>query len=162
MGLRLPSMLKDAGLTAFVAAALGIFIVGFRTYDVSGKGLSFDYQFTDLAIAVGTIFVGRLGLLLAAEGLRWPALVLGAVLGGIGAAPLALPSDFLHWFMALGGLLIIGRTLWPWARQKMSTAQHSSLGLALGRARRKIGDWAFVRRDDLRDWLGGCDGRSRL
>jgi branched-chain amino acid transport system permease protein len=144
MGLRLPSMLKDAGLTAFVAAALGIFIVGFRTYDVSGKGLSFDYQFVDLAIAVGTIFIGRLGLMLAAEGLRWPALVLGAVLGGIGAAPLALPSDFLHWFMAFGGLLIVGRTLWPWASQRISTAQHSRRGLALGRAGTKWFGWLLI------------------
>src|SRR5262249_54067523 len=78
MGPRLPHMLKDAALTAFVAAALGFFIVGFRTYDASGKGLVFDYQFGDLAIAIVTIFVGRIGLSLAADGLRWPALVLGA------------------------------------------------------------------------------------
>ena len=83
MGPRLPHMLKDAALTAFVALALGFFIVGFRTYDASGKGLVFDYQFGDLAIAIATIFVGRMGLLLAADGLRWPALVLGAVLGGM-------------------------------------------------------------------------------
>ena len=141
---RLPQMLKDAALTAFVAAALGIFIVGFRTYDASGKGLVFDYQFADLAIAVATIFIGRIGLLLAADGLRWPALVLGAVLGGIGAAPLKLPSDFLHWFMALGGLLIIGRTLWPWARQHLSTAQHSPRGLLLGRAGAKWFGWILI------------------
>ena len=71
MGARLPSLLKDAGLTAFVAAALGIFIVGFRTVDVGSRtGLSFDYQFADLAVAVATIFVGRLGLSLASGGLR--------------------------------------------------------------------------------------------
>src|SRR5882724_12718381 len=112
MGPRLPSMLKDAALTAFVAAALGFFIVGFRTYDASGKGLVFDYQFIDLAIAVATIFVGRIGLLLAADGLRWPSFVLGAVLGAVGAAPLSLPSTFLHWFVVLAGLLIILRTIW--------------------------------------------------
>ena len=128
MGPRLPHMLKDAALTAFVALALGFFIVGFRTYDASGKGLVFDYQFTDLAVAIVTIFIGRLGLLLAAEGLRWPALVLGPVLGGFGASPLKLPSDFLHWFMALAGLLIIGRTLWPWANYRFVTAQHSPTG----------------------------------
>ena len=72
MGARLPSMLKDAGLTAFVAAALGIFVVGFRTVDV-GRGLTFDYHLVDLAVAVVTIFFGRLGLSLAADGLRWPA-----------------------------------------------------------------------------------------
>ena len=43
MGPRLPHMLKDAALTAFVAAALSFFVVGFRTYDASGKGLVFDY-----------------------------------------------------------------------------------------------------------------------
>jgi branched-chain amino acid transport system permease protein len=144
MAPRLPQMLKDAGLTAFVAAALGIFIVGFRTYDASGKGLVFDYQFADLGIAVVTIFVGRLGLLLADDGLRWPALVLGAVLGGIGAAPLALPSDFLHWFMALGGLLIIGRTLWPWAQHRISTAQQSRRGVLLGQAGTKWFGWILI------------------
>ena len=54
MGSRLPLMLKDAGLTAFVGAALGIFIVGFRTVDV-GRGLTFDYHLVDLAVAVVVI-----------------------------------------------------------------------------------------------------------
>ena len=66
---RLQHHLKDAGLTALVAAGLGIFIVGFRTYDI-GKGLTFDYQLVDLGIAIVTIFFGRLGLSLAADGLR--------------------------------------------------------------------------------------------
>src|SRR6266446_1251350 len=100
MGSRLPHMLKDAGQTALVAAALGFFIVGFRTYDI-GKGLTFDYRFVDLGVAVVTIFLGRLGLSLAAVGLRWPAFVLGTILGVIGAAPLELPSTFLHWFVVL-------------------------------------------------------------
>ena len=61
-------MLKDAALTALVAAALGIFIVGFRTVDVGSRtGLSFDYQLVDLAVAVVVIFFGRLGLSLAAD-----------------------------------------------------------------------------------------------
>ena len=72
MGPRLQHHLKDAGLTALVAAGLGIFIVGFRTYDI-GKGLTFDYQLVDLGIAIVTIFFGRLGVSLAADGLRWPA-----------------------------------------------------------------------------------------
>src|SRR3977135_482963 len=100
--------LKKHGLTALVAAALGFFIVGFRTYDI-GKGLTFDYQLVDLGIAVFTIFCGRLGLSLAADGLSWPALALGAVLGLIGLSPLKLPSTFLHWFLTLAGLLIVLR-----------------------------------------------------
>jgi len=115
MGPRLQHHLKDAALTALVAAGLGIFIVGFRTYDI-GKGLTFDYQFVDLGIAIVTIFFGRLGLSLAADGLAWPALALGAVLGAIGASPLKLPSTFLHWFVTLAGLLIV-LPLWRFSRQ---------------------------------------------
>jgi branched-chain amino acid transport system permease protein len=126
MSSRLPALLKDAALTAFVAAALGTFIVGFRTIDIgSTKGLSFDYQFVDLAVAVIVIFAGRLGLSFANEGLRWPALIVGAVLGAIGAAPVELPSAFLHWFVGLAGLLVVGRTLWPSARQGIDRAQQS-------------------------------------
>ncbi|MBS0223778.1 MAG: high-affinity branched-chain amino acid ABC transporter permease LivM [Proteobacteria bacterium] len=126
-------LLKDAALTAFVAAALGLFIVGFRTVDVgSTKGLAFDYQFVDLAVAVVAIFVGRLGLSFAADGQRWPALVLGTVLGVIGASPVRLPSSFLHWFVGLAGLLIIARTLWPSAEQAIDQAKRFPQGRRFG------------------------------
>ncbi|MCX7363199.1 MAG: high-affinity branched-chain amino acid ABC transporter permease LivM [Alphaproteobacteria bacterium] len=130
---RVIPMLKDAGLTAFVASALGVFIVGFRTIDY-GKGIEFDYQFVDLAIAVVTIFFGRLGLSLAASGVRWPAFVLGVVLGAIGAAPLKLPSTFLHWFIVIAGVLIILRTIWPWVNDAAGKARHSAGGTLLGEA----------------------------
>ena len=122
MGLRLATMLKDAAITAFVAAALGIFIVGFRTAD-TGSGLGFEYHFVDLAIAVATVFCGRLGLSLAANGLRWPSMALGAVLILVGVAPMRMPSDFLHWFVALGGVLLIGRGIWPWATDAVASVQ---------------------------------------
>ena len=128
---RLPALLKDAALTALVAAALGVFIVGFRTRDI-GQGLFFDYQFVDLAIAVVTIFFGRLGLQLASMGLKWPSFALGTALGAIGASPLALPSTFLHWFVVIAGVLIILRTVWPWANAALATARHSQRGRAFG------------------------------
>jgi branched-chain amino acid transport system permease protein len=132
---RLPSMLKDAGLTAFVAAALGVFIVGFHTIDIgSTKGLSFDYEFADLGVALVTIFLGRLGLSLAAEGLRWPALILGALLVVAGASTISLPSNFLHWFLGMAGILTIGRSIWPWASQAAVAARRSQSGVWLGRA----------------------------
>ena len=127
MGLRLAPMLKDAAITAFVAAALGIFIVGFRTAD-TGNGLGFEYRFVDLAIAVATVFCGRLGLSLAANGLRWPSMALGAVLILVGIAPMRMPSDFLHWFVALGGVLLIGRGIWPWATDAVASVQASPSG----------------------------------
>jgi branched-chain amino acid transport system permease protein len=129
MGSRLPSMLKDAALTAFVAAALGIFIVGFRTVDVGSRtGLSFDYHFADLAVAIVVIFFGRLGLSLASFGLRWPAIALGIVMIAAGASPMTLPSGFLHWFVALGGLLLVIRAAWPWANQAIVSAAHTPTG----------------------------------
>ena len=145
MGTRLPSMLKDAGLTAFVAAALGIFIVGFRTVDVgSSKGLGFDYQFADLAVAVVTIFLGRLGLSLAAAGLRWPSMVLGAAMIAAGASPLELPSGFLHWFVALGGVLLVVRGMWPWANDAMTAVAGSPSGVVLGKAGARWSGWLLL------------------
>jgi branched-chain amino acid transport system permease protein len=132
MGDRLPALLKDSALTALVAGALGLFIVGFRTTDV-GKGLFFDYQFVDLGIAMVTIFFGRLGLHFASMGLKWPAFALGTALGVVGASPLKLPSTFLHWFVVIAGVLIILRTIWPWANAALATARHSERGKAFGR-----------------------------
>ncbi|MCA0302140.1 MAG: high-affinity branched-chain amino acid ABC transporter permease LivM [Proteobacteria bacterium] len=129
MAARLPAMLKDAALTAFVAAALGIFVVGFRTVDVGSRtGLSFDYQFADLAVAVVVIFLGRLGLQFASNGLRWPAIALGAVMIAAGASPMTLPSGFLHWFVALGGAMLVIRGAWPWATQAFGAAAHTKVG----------------------------------
>jgi branched-chain amino acid transport system permease protein len=132
-----PSILKDAALTAFVAAALGVFVVGFKTSSVGAQGLSFDYQFADLGIAVATIFFGRIGLSLAAAGQRWPALAFGAVLGAIGASPIALPSVFLHWFVALAGVAIVVRGIWPWASQTLVSARESKRGVIAGQAMSK-------------------------
>jgi branched-chain amino acid transport system permease protein len=138
-------MLKDAALTAFVAAALGIFIVGFRTVDVgSSKGLGFDYQFADLAVAVATIFFGRLGLSLAATGLRWPVIALGAAMIAAGISPLQLPSGFLHWFVALGGVLLVIRGAWPWANEAMTAAAHTPSGVALGEMGAKWSGWLLL------------------
>jgi len=138
-------MLKDAGLTAFVAAALGIFIVGFRTVDQGGgKGLGFDYHLVDLAVAVVVIFIGRLGLSMAANGLRWPAIVLGVVMIGAGASPMKLPSGFLHWFVALGGVLLVIRAIWPWANDAMNAAARTPSGGALGRAGAKWFGWLLL------------------
>ncbi len=124
MSARAPAMLKDAALTAFVAAALGFFIVGFRTVDI-GKGLSFDYQFSDLAIAIVALFFGRLGLSLVEAGLLWPAFIVGTALAAIGVSPLPLPSAFLHWFVAIAGLIVVARPVWPWIGQVMNRADRA-------------------------------------
>jgi branched-chain amino acid transport system permease protein len=125
----LTGMLKDAALTVLVAAALGVFIVGFRTVDVGSRtGLSFDYHFVDLGVALIVIFFGRLGLSLAAMGLRWPAIALGIAMIAAGASPMKLPSGFLHWFVALGGVLLVIRAVWPWADRAIHAAAHTPTG----------------------------------
>ncbi len=144
MGPRLPLMLKDAGLTAFVAAALGIFIVGFRTVDVSGKGLTFDYHLVDLAVAVAVIFIGRLGLLFAAQGLRWPAIALGVAMIAAGASPMQMPSGFLHWFVALGGVLLVIRAVWPWVDDGITAVARTPSGSAVGKATMKWFGWLLL------------------
>ena len=122
-------MLKDAALAVFVAAALGFFIVGFRTVDVGSRtGLSFDYHLIDLGVALVVIFFGRLGLSLAAIGLRWPAIALGIAMIAAGASPMKLPSGFLHWFVALGGVLLVIRAVWPWADRALQTAARTPTG----------------------------------
>ena len=135
-----PLMLKDAALTAFVAAALGIFIVGFRTVDVGSRtGLSFDYHFVDLAVAVVVIFFGRLGLSMASMGLRWPAIALGIVMIAAGASTMKLPSGFLHWFVALGGVLLVVRAVWPWAGQAIQATARTPVGRVVDRSGTELG-----------------------
>jgi branched-chain amino acid transport system permease protein len=138
-------MLKDAGLTALVAAALGIFLVGFRTIDVGSRtGLSFDYQFVDLGVALIVIFFGRLGLSLAATGLRWPAIALGVVMVAIGASPLKLPSTFLHWFVVLGGVMLTIRAISPWANKALVSAAHTPAGRVLDQIGNKGLGWLLL------------------
>jgi branched-chain amino acid transport system permease protein len=138
-------MLKDAGLTALVAAALGIFIVGFRTVDIGSRtGLSFDYQFADLGVALLVIFFGRLGLSLAAEGLRWPTIALGALMVAVGASPLKLPSSFLHWFVILGGILLVIRAAWPWANHAVLSFAKTPTGRVVDRVGNRWAGWLLL------------------
>jgi branched-chain amino acid transport system permease protein len=141
----LPTMLKDAGLTVLIAAAMGVFLVGFHTVDVgSRKGLSFDYQFGDLCVALVVIFFGRLGLSLAAAGLRWPVIALGAAMVAVGASPLRLPSTFLHWFVVLGGLLLVVRAAWPWANRAAASAVRTPAGRAVERIGTRWAGWLLL------------------
>ena len=142
---RLLPMLKDAALTTLVAAALGIFIVGFRTVDVGSRtGLSFDYHFVDLGVALIVIFFGRLGLSLAATGLRWPAIALGIAMIAAGASPMKLPSGFLHWFVALGGVLLVIRAIWPWTDQAIVAVARTPTGRVIDQIGTKWLGWLLL------------------
>ncbi len=117
-----PAALKDAGVTALLAAALGIFIVGFRTVDRGVAGLQFDYQVVDVVVACVVIFFGRLALTAAAGGQPVPALLIGA--GLLAAAQgLKLPSDFLTVVTSLIGVALVLRGLWSWLRRSEAGAR---------------------------------------
>src|SRR5262249_39666767 len=78
-------------------------------------------------------FFGRLGLSLAATGQLWSAFSLGVAIAAIGVAPLPMPSGFLHWFVAITGLVVVARPVWPWIGQAMSVASPPRDGQLLGR-----------------------------
>ena len=45
-----------------------------------------------------------------------------------GASPMKLPSGFLHWFVALGGVLLVIRAIWPWADRAIVAAARTPTG----------------------------------
>ena len=71
-------------------------------------------------------------------------MTLGAVMIAVGASPLQLPSGFLHWFVALGGVLLVIRGAWPWANDAMTAAARSPSGVTLGRAGAKWSGWLLL------------------
>ena len=79
-----PGMLKEAGLTAAIAAVLGLPLVGLHTV-VRGTGLDLETRFFELFLALVLIFLGRLALVLNRHNMPRPALIGGMVVAVIGA-----------------------------------------------------------------------------
>lgn len=75
-------MLKEAGLTAFVALMLCFGLVGFEVRDVSG-GLAINTRFDDVAVAVALVFFGRIAMILLREHRSLPVLVAGSAFCGV-------------------------------------------------------------------------------
>ncbi len=76
------ALLKDAGLTAFVAFALSISLVGFQIKDASG-GLQLITRFGDVAVVTAIAFIGRVLLFLLRRGRGRAVLVSSAVLAAV-------------------------------------------------------------------------------
>src|SRR5262245_51785932 len=133
--------LGDAGVTALLAAALGIFIVGFRTVDRGAAGLQFDYQFTDLFVACVAIFLGRLALTAATGGWAPVTFAIGVALLAAGQG-LKLPSDFLTVVVsAIGGVLMV-RAVWVLARgPDAGAAAVAEASVTLREALRQLFPW---------------------
>ena len=136
-----PAALKDAFLVALVAGVLAVFMVGFRTTDLQGKGLEFVYRLTDVAVAVAVIFVGRLCLNLADAGRHVVAAVIGVLM--IASAPLVpWPSEFLRWVTVAAGAMLAVRSAWGWLRGTRSGgAEVLRAGRGLGQVTRRVFPW---------------------
>ncbi len=99
-------LLKDSGLAALVAAGLGVAIVGLKI-DEQGSAMAVVPRFGELGIAVGLVFLGRLGIGLVRVGWgRW-ALPAGLAVS-LGAWSAGLPSAFLAAVAVGGGLVVAG------------------------------------------------------
>lgn len=77
-------MLKEAALTAAVAAVLALPLVGLHTV-IRGTGLDVETRFFEMFLAIVLIFLGRLALVLNRRDMPRPALIGGAVVAVIGA-----------------------------------------------------------------------------
>ena len=125
--LDLAAMVKEAGVTALVALVLTAPLVGIRTIEQSGS-LTYQTDFTAVAIAVALVFLGRIGIILNREGLPRPVFWISLLFLVVFALPPvyeylrpqisdslpALPVQELHSIP----LLLIGAfgALWLWRK----------------------------------------------
>jgi branched-chain amino acid transport system permease protein len=77
-------MLKEAGLTTAIAAALALPLIGLKTV-IRGTGLEVETRLFEFFLALVLIFLGRLALVLNRRDMPRPALIGGAVVAVIGA-----------------------------------------------------------------------------
>jgi branched-chain amino acid transport system permease protein len=106
--------LKDAALTAVVAALLGLPLVGVHVVSRS-TGMVLEGRVWELVIAVALIFFGRLGIVLVNAASAWPVLAggLAAMLIGIFAP---MPGAFLSVVCIAGGGLLAARAVFALLR----------------------------------------------
>lgn len=102
-----PGVLKEAGLTAFVALLLTIPLVGLRTVD-RPTGLGIETRWSEVIVAVAMVFLGRLALCLVREGMPLVALVGGIAAVAVGTL-FELPTEALRIILLAGGAVVILR-----------------------------------------------------
>ena len=137
--LDLAAMMKEALLTAFVSAALLVPLVGFKITNRGGDQF-LDTRWTEVAVAVGLIFVGRIFLVLIRSGSH----VLPALGGAIVAAAgwqLPMPSEFLQVLAVAGGLVIVLRAGITAYTGKRAAAGAAAIGDGFADGYRKALPW---------------------
>jgi branched-chain amino acid transport system permease protein len=101
--------IKDAFLTALIAAILALPLAGARTID-GVNGLSVEWHLVDVGVAALLIFAGRLLLGLVQVGMSyWIAPLM--IVTGIASIYLPFPSHFLQTVAVIGSFVIAGRAV---------------------------------------------------
>jgi branched-chain amino acid transport system permease protein len=131
-GLSVRDVLREAGLTAVVALALLIPVVGFKIANRGGDQF-LETRWPEVAIAVALIFFGRILLILIRDGRLAVPVAGGIAIAAIGwLAP--IPSEFLKVVSVSAGLVIILRALFVVfaAQQKAASGRDFGSGFADG------------------------------
>lgn len=107
--LDIPAILKDCLVSALIALALAVFIIGLRTTDGSG-GLGLDFRWQAIGIAVVGVFVGRFLL-----NLWWarqtPKPAAAAADGGLAASA---GEAFKTFVKVAAPMAVVGAVVLPW------------------------------------------------
>jgi branched-chain amino acid transport system permease protein len=124
-----PEMLKDAALVGFIAAALALPLVGFKTVDRATQ-MDLEFRFGEMFYAVAVVAVGRLLLSLTGAGLARPVFFATAtlsVLWLIDAWLELLPIEWpaLGWLTWLAATIIAIRA-WVVMRQSAAAVDAAS------------------------------------
>jgi branched-chain amino acid transport system permease protein len=137
------AMLKEAVVTALVALALMVPLVGFRTVD-SVRGLTVTSRFEEVVVVVFLVFIGRIGLILTREGRALPVLVL-SVAAAILFWFLDFPAEVMKVLSVVGAVVIAIRAATALGRQR-STLSHQARETRTDRRKAII--------QDATNWLG--------
>jgi len=114
--------LKDALITALIAAVLALPLAGARTID-GVNGLTVEWHVVDVAVAAALIFLGRLSIGLIIDGLAAYIAPL-ALIFGVVAAYMPMPSPFLKTVAVIGGFSIAGRAAFEILRRRFRSTHH--------------------------------------
>ncbi len=140
--------LKDAGLAGLVALLLTLPLVGLRTIEVQSR-LTVEPHLAEVALTALLVFLGRLGLTLAAAGLARPVLA-AATLALAAGWVLPFPTEALRVLMVIGALVVALRALWALHRRHDRLSQQERdrrmdhLGARFQDATRLIGPAAVM------------------
>jgi branched-chain amino acid transport system permease protein len=124
MGQDWSTTLKESAITAAVAAALMLPMIGLYTSTRAG-GLAVGTRWVELAFGVLLIFLGRMALIRIQGGDRLFPIVGGSLAIGVGLQ-LPLPNGLLTVCCVAGGAIVVLRSIFVWGIGQLKAADDQS------------------------------------